>query len=143
PGVAWGVCSSDAGSPTRKGMLRYVLTVPPDAELLVFQAFAATRPGVDCDSRLDVVLARADKTVVPRCVRSSAGWAPAPQMLPRWQGKPREYAWDVSELGGQTLQIVLIDQDVRPGHYLYATGFHFTRSRQIVEAAPPDDREFE
>src|SRR5438093_6323171 len=72
PGAAFGACSSDAGAPTRKGMLRYVFTVPPDAELLVCQAFAATRPGVDSDGRLDVVLSGADKTIVPKRVRGSA-----------------------------------------------------------------------
>src|SRR5438034_4663942 len=43
PGAAFGVCSSDAGSPTRKGMLRYVLTVPPGAEVLVCQDRKSTR----------------------------------------------------------------------------------------------------
>src|SRR5438128_1522666 len=143
PGAAFGVCSSDAGSPTRKGMLRYVLTVPPGAELLVCQAFAATPPGVDSDGRLDVVLAGTDKNIVPKKVRGAAGWSPAPRILPRWQGKPRAYAWDVSQLGEQTLQIVLIDQDSRPGHYVYAAGFHFTHAQQVVKAPQADDRDFE
>jgi len=64
-------------------------------------------------------------------------------MLPRWQGKPRAYAWDVSQLGEQTLQIVLIDQDSRPGHYVYAAGFHFTHAQQVVNAPQTDDRDFE
>jgi Protein of unknown function (DUF1570) len=143
PGASFGACSSDAGSPTRKGMLRYVVTVPAGAELLVGKAFAATRPGIDADGRLDVVLAGADQKIVPKKVRGAAGWSPAPQLLPRWQGKPREYAWDISHLAGETLQIVLIDQDDRPGHYIYAAGFHFTQSPQVVQATAPEDRDFE
>ena len=36
-----GVCSSDAGNPSRKAMLRYIFDVPQGTGLIRFQAFAA------------------------------------------------------------------------------------------------------
>jgi len=131
PRGTFGVCSSDAGAPKRTGMLRYAFNVPPGASMLRFQAFAATRTGFDADSRLDVVLAGIDNRAVAKNVRTSSGWTGAVRLLPRWQGKPRDYSWDVGLYQGQTMQIVLIDRDDRPGHYLYAGSFRFEATQEF------------
>lgn len=129
PGPACGACSSDAGSPDRRGMIRFVFMVPAGVSQLTFQAFASTPLRIEPDHRLDVVLAGEDKVPVPRQVRTSSGtWTPAPRILSRWQGKPRDYAWDVSHLQGHRVQVVLLDQDDRPGCHLYATGFRFLKA---------------
>jgi hypothetical protein len=133
PGIRHGVCSSDAGSRTKKGMLRYVLTVPAGAGMLQFQAFAAVAAGVEPDHRLDIILAGADNRPIARKVRSASGWSGAPSLLPRWQARPRSYCWDVATHVGRTLQIVLIDQDDRPGHYVYATDFKFVAAQQFFD----------
>lgn len=100
----FGVCSSDAGSPQRQGMLRCVFTVPEEAGLLRFQAYAAAGFGVDADARLDIVLAGADQRTLPRKVKTSAGWTSAPRLLPRWMNRPREYCWDLTGRAGEQLR---------------------------------------
>ncbi len=114
-GKEFAVTSRDEGSPSGKGMIRYVLRVPAGIGAIRFHAYAASAEGIETDHRLDVILAGAENRVVPKSVRSAAGWSPAPKLLGRWEGKPREYSWDVSSLGGQRFQIVLVDQDPRPG----------------------------
>jgi hypothetical protein len=131
PRGVFGACSSDAGSPKRTGMLRYAFNVPPGASVLRFQAFAVTRTGYDADSRLDVVLAGLDNLPVAKRVRTSSGWMGANRLLSRWQGKPRDYSWDVGIYQGQTMQIVLVDRDDRPGHYVYAGGFRFEATQEF------------
>jgi hypothetical protein len=131
PRGSFGACSSDAGSPQRTGMLRYAFSVPNNASVLRFQAFAATRPGFNADSRLDVVLAGVDGRAVPKNVRASSGWTSAVRLLPRWQGKARDYSWDVGAYAGETMQVVLIDRDDRPGHYLHAANFRFEATHQF------------
>ncbi len=121
-----------------KGMIRHIVTVPAGTSKIEFQAYASTAEGIQPDHRLDVVLAGAGNRLVPKVVRSGVGWTPATQLLSRWQGKPREYAWDVSKLAGQRLQIVILDQDERLGSFVYCTGFRL----RMAEMAQDSDDDF-
>jgi hypothetical protein len=129
-GQDFGVTSSDDVVPGRKGMIRHVLTIPAGAGRIRFHAYAVRPEGSDPDARLDVLLAGEGNKVVPKMVRTSAGWRPATQLLSRWEGKPREYAWDVSKYGGQRFQIVIVDDDDRPGAHVYCGGFHLEAVEQ-------------
>jgi Protein of unknown function (DUF1570) len=122
-GKDYAVTSADEGSPTRKGMIRHVLTIPSGIVKIRFQAYAAVAEGNDPDKRLDVVLAGADQRPLKKTVRTGAGWITATQLLARWEGKPRDYEWNVADLAGQRLQIVIIDQDDRHGSHVYCSGF--------------------
>jgi hypothetical protein len=132
-GPDFAVTSSDERSPTRKGMLRHVIKIPAGISKIRFQAHAAHAEGNDPDQRLDVILAGAGNRLVPKTVKTGVGWSPAAKLLPSWQGKPREYAWDVSNLGGQRLQIVIVDQDDRPGSYVYCTGFQLQPAEEFQD----------
>lgn len=131
------VTSDDEHSPTRTGMIRYVVKIPAGAAKIEFKAYAATAEDNQPDRRLNVVLAGAGKQVAPLMVHSGAGWRPASHLLPRWHGEPRSYAWDVGGLDGQRLQIVIIDRDDRPGSYVYCAGFH-VRGADIVKSKDDD-----
>jgi hypothetical protein len=128
PQRATGVSSADAGTPGRKGVLRYVFAVPPGTGLIRFRAHAVLAEGCESDGRLNVVLLGAKSRALPKQVRSGPGWAPAKGLLPPLKGEPREYAWDVSACGGQTVQIALIDQDGRPGCHVVCTGFRLEQA---------------
>jgi hypothetical protein len=127
------VTSSDEGSPSRKGMIRHVVTIPPGTSSIRFQAYAAVAEENDPDNRLDVILAGAGNRQVPKKVRTGAGWMSANQLLSRWEGKPREYMWDVSNFVGQRLQIVIVDQDDRPGSFVYCSGFELQAAEKFQD----------
>src|SRR5947209_3682893 len=76
-GQDFAVTSADDGSPTRKGMIRHVVTIPPGISKIRFQAYAAPAEGKIADHRLDVLLAGAGNRLVPKMVRTGAGWRPA------------------------------------------------------------------
>ncbi len=122
PSTNLGVCSSDARSPKGTGRLSCLFTVPAGRAMVAFTACAMRAKGCEPDQRLDVQLLTADNQVVPRLVRNGAGWASAPALGPRLHGQPQEYCWDVSAFAGQTMQAVLIDEDQRPGCYLFCSG---------------------
>lgn len=135
------VSSQDELNPARKGMIRYVLRIPSHARAIRFQAYLLHPPEHQPDGRLDVVLAGDKSELVPKLVRTSSGWSPTPKLLVRWQGKPREYKWDVSAHSGRLLQIVIYDQDERTGCHVYCTGFTVeTATPAVAEASA--DREF-
>ena len=134
-GKEYAVTSSDESSPTRKGTIRHVLTIPAGISKIRFQAYAARAEGTNPDHRLDVLLAGAGNRLVPRKVRTGAGWTSSLHLLGTWEGKPRDYAWDVAKLAGQRFQIVIVDQDDRPGCHVHCTGFHF----QPAEGLQDDD----
>jgi hypothetical protein len=121
------VTSSDDHNPARKGMLRYVLDVPHGAGLIRFHARPVFAPGCQDDGRLDVLLLGQGNRPVPRQVRTAKGWAPARALLPAEDARPREYAWDVSALAGQRLQIAVVDRDDRPGCHVVCSGFRVER----------------
>jgi hypothetical protein len=111
---------------TGQAMIRRAFTVPAGARQITFQAYADVVGDNEPDQRLNIILVGADNVPVPRVVKASNGaWGPSNKILLPWLGKPRTYAWDVSALQGRFLQIVLIDHDERPGHFLWAGDFKF------------------
>jgi hypothetical protein len=66
----------------------------------------------------------AGRRLLPKKVRTSQGWQPIDRLLAGNNGSPREYIWPVAALAGQTVRIVLIDEDDRPGCHLSCSGFH-------------------
>jgi len=118
-GAAFGLSSEDARSVAGKGMIRHVFVPPSGAGRISFHARAVRPHKATANDKLDVLLMARGRRVIAKSVRSARDWAaagaPENQLL--------EYSWDVSKLAGQTLQIVLLDDDDRPGHYLTCTAF--------------------
>jgi hypothetical protein len=85
---------------------------------------------------LNVLLAAAGKRIVPKRVLTHKGWQPAPFLVPRLQGRAREYNWDVSDYAGRRVQIVIGDLDSRPGCHVFCSGF------RIVPRTDKDNRSF-
>jgi hypothetical protein len=131
PGLGNAACSSDQGTQGRTATLHRTIVVPPNAGAIRFQAFA--RLGKDCEDlgRLDVVLFAAGRQVLAKKVHGPSDWQPAGRVLPPLNGKPREYVWPVSNYVGQTLRIALVDDDKRPGCYLYCSGFSIIPSDEF------------
>jgi Protein of unknown function (DUF1570) len=131
PGATWGVCSSDAGKSGRQGLLRYVFVIPDGTAKIRFSAWSAYGKGCPPDDRLDVLLLGVNNKVIPKLVLTEGGWTPALGLDARTRGKPNEYSWNVTGLGGQKVQIAIVDRDERPGCYVYCTGFRFTKVEDI------------
>jgi hypothetical protein len=123
PNREWGVCSSDGETPGRKGLLRRVFTVPPGAGFIRFEAYASYGKACPPNDSLDVMLLAAGRKVVPKKVLAADGWVASSKL----RTKPREYMWDITNYVGQKLQIVIMDQDERPGYHVYCSGFRYTR----------------
>lgn len=132
PGPNLGVCSSDARSPTGTGRLAYSFTVPVGRAMVSFTACAMRAKGCEPDQRLDVQLYTADNQLVPKLVRSAAGWASTATLWPRQDGQPREYCWDVAAYVGQTMQVVLLDEDQRRGCYLFCSGLQLRPGEEFL-----------
>lgn len=126
-GVRCGLNSADAGR-ARKGVLRCVFVVPRAASQIVFHAHAVRPTEAPADAKLDVLLLARGRRVIPKCVHSVVGWLPAEGL--ETSARPTQYSWDVSNLVGQTLQVVLIDEDDRPGHSLFCTGFRILQTQE-------------
>ncbi len=77
--------------------------------------------------------------LVPKVVRTGAGWITATALLGPWEGKPRDYSWDVASLVGQRLQIVILDQDDRPGSHVYCGGFQIEEANAKANANQDND----
>ena len=126
PSLACGVCSSDRGRPGRTGLLVRDLVIPPWAREIRFRAYAAC-PGAGKDwkgdEKLDVLLAAPAKQVVPKRVWTGTAWQTVPFLLPRLHGWPREYCWGVTGYAGRKVQIILGDEDPRPGCHIFCSGF--------------------
>jgi hypothetical protein len=124
PDGAW---SRDADG--GKGMIRFAFRIPENARQITFDAYAEVAGDNEPDNRLSVLLAGVDQKFLPRQVKTSAGtWSTSNRILLPWLGKPRTYAWDVSAHQGKLMQIVLSDQDDRPGHYVWAGNFRIVKS---------------
>ncbi len=118
PSLTFGVCSSDAGTPGGTGERRYRFVVPQRAGLIRFSAYAHWPENCPPNDQMDVRL-MFGPALLPKLVKTETGWEPVVGLLSRWKGKPREYAWDVSSYVGQTLEVVLWDEDPRPNCYLF------------------------
>ena len=124
--------SEDEGA-GRPGLLHRTIVIPAGAGTIHFTA-AAT--GEESDERLDVYLEAAEREVIPKLVRTAAGFQKAPLLLPPLNGRPREYLWRVAGRGGQTVRIVLVDRHSEPGRHVLCSGFRI----EPVDAF--DGREF-
>jgi hypothetical protein len=131
PGATWAVCSSDGNKPGKQGLLRYVFVIPEGTATIRFKAYAAYGKNCPPDDRLDVLLLGVGNTVVPKQVLTEGGWTNANELHTRANGKPNEYLWNVSTMGGQKVQIAIVDRDERPGCHVYCTGFSFTRIDEV------------
>ena len=136
PSLHGGVCSSDLGPAGRKALLHRTFMVPPGAGAIHFTAALVRPDGLGASAPLEVTLEAAESHFIPRQVRTAQGWKPAPRLLPFVKGRPHEYLWPVSDLIGQTVRIVLRDDDDRPGCYLYCSGF------RVLSADAWNGREF-
>ncbi len=118
------VSSRDYMGKGRKAMLHRAFVVPAKAGVIRFNAYAVRGPGCTPDDRLNVVLLAAGKRVIPKLVRTASGsWQSAASLLPLKDADPQEYIWRVGDYAGQSLRIVLVDEDDRPGCYVSCSGF--------------------
>src|SRR6266481_501366 len=125
PSLTLGVCSSDCGKQGKTGILHRTIVVPQGAGVLRFTAYCQYDPKCPPTDDLDVVLYAAGRQLISKQVKSKDEWKPAATLLPRQDGKPRDYVWDVSSYVGQTLRVAVVDQDKRPGCYVVCSGFRF------------------
>ncbi|MCI0643104.1 MAG: DUF1570 domain-containing protein [Gemmataceae bacterium] len=127
------VTSDEAATKSKTGMIRYMIVIPSKARQLRFQAYAEWGE-VEPDRSLDIILVGEDNRPVPKQTKSASGsWISAGVLLPRWQGKPREYAWEVGRYAGQTMQIAILDRNQRDGCFVVAGGFRFIEGEGQVE----------
>jgi hypothetical protein len=136
PSLRAGVCSSDLGPMGRTALLHRTFVVPPGAGAIHFTAASVRPDKFITGAPLEITLEAAESRYIPRQTRTAQGWKPAPRLLPFVKGRPHEYLWPVSDLIGQTVRIVLRDDDDRPGCYLYCGGF------RILSADAWNGREF-
>jgi hypothetical protein len=125
PEPRW-VGSSDAAD--GKAMLRYVFRVPQGAGRIYFSAHAVHTPQSTPDKRMNVYLLGAGHRQIPKLRRTPAGWVATSALLPAADGVTNQYCWDVSGEAGETLQIVLLDQDDRAGCHVVCSGFRLERA---------------
>jgi hypothetical protein len=136
PSLRFGVSSSDRGAKGHTGMIHLTLQVPDDAGVIRFKAHAVRGKDLEFDENLDVLLLAPGKRVIAKQVKTKDGWRPVGRLLASPNGQPREYLWQVSPYVGQTLRIVLVDQDKRPDCHLFCSGF------RIVPAEEFETQEF-
>jgi hypothetical protein len=132
PSFSCGVCSSDRGSKPAPAKLHRTFVVPPQGGVLTCTAGAHLAP--DCtleDNDLDVVLLAAGKRVIPKYVRVAGGWQKVGRLQRPDNGRPREYVWHLDNLAGETLRIALVDEDRRPGCYVWCSPFRLVSSDQF------------
>src|SRR5262249_32856862 len=115
PSRACGVCSSEGGNPRRTAYLHRTSARPPRARVLT--RAKDLPPAED----LDVFLLASGQRILPKQVRTAAGWKETSRILNRQDHKAREYVWHLESYVGQTLRIALLDEDKRPGCHLFCS----------------------
>lgn len=123
PSAFLGVSSSDSSEPGRTAILHRMIAVPPRGGVLRFRAHTVLAKDCTGGKDLDVILFAAGKKLLPKKVRTNEGWQEIAHIVKGVKGKSREYMFDLSHYAGQMLRLALIDEDVRPGCHLFATGF--------------------
>ncbi|HZT79204.1 MAG TPA: DUF1570 domain-containing protein, partial [Gemmataceae bacterium] len=136
PSLTAGVCSSDRGQKGRTALLHRTLVVPPGTGVLRCTACAVRPRDNPPEGTLDVIVFAAGRKVIPKRVRKGLDLDTVGGVLVPLKGRPREYVWDLSAYVGQTLRVVLVDEDKRPGCHLACSGF------RLVPADVFDSREF-
>src|SRR5262249_14358192 len=109
------VSSRDTGAEGRTGVLHRSILVPADADVIRCTACAVLAKGCTAHGLLDIVLLTANNKVLPKEVHTTTGWQKVAHLLAGQESEPAEYLWRVAAYAGQTLRIVLVDQDIRPG----------------------------
>ncbi|MGF1577848.1 MAG: DUF1570 domain-containing protein [Gemmataceae bacterium] len=122
PSLLFGVCSSDVGNPLRKGIRRFRFLVPSGSGSVRFTAYAHRGNNAKADLRLNVRLF-SDAGEIVKLVKKRSRWVPVEGLLGSLEGRAQQYKWDVAEHEGRALEIVIEDQDTRPGCYLFCSGF--------------------
>jgi hypothetical protein len=123
PNLSFGVTSSDNGRRGHKALLHRTILVPPGAGALRFRAAAMRPRGVPAGDRLDVFLEAAGRRIIPKQVRTNEGFLSTSVLLPRTNGRLREYQWSLDGLAGQYVRITLVDDDDRPDCFVLCGGF--------------------
>ena len=131
PSRSFGVCSSDDGRLGRKAILHQTFVIPYGVVSIRFTAAAVRKKGCDAGAALDVALEIAGRKYLTKQVRGAEGLQPAPHLLPPLKNRPREYIWQVAAHAGEKVRIALIDEDDRPGCYLFCSGFQFVTADEI------------
>ncbi len=131
PSRAFGVCSSDDGLSGRKALLHQTVVIPYGVAAIRFSAAAVRKKGCEAGPALDVTLEIAGRKFLPKQVRGANGLQSAPRLLAPLNNRPREYTWQVSAHAGEKVRVALIDEDDRPGCYVYCSGFQFITADQI------------
>jgi hypothetical protein len=136
PTLHFGVSSCDRGTPGKRGLRHLTFQLPETAGVIRFRAYAMRGKDHEPEGALDALLMASGKRIIPKQVRLADGWKTVARVLRPAYGKPREYIWHVAAYAGQTVRIVLADEDPRPGCHLFCSGF------QIVPADAFDIQEF-
>jgi hypothetical protein len=135
PSLECGVSSSDRGSKGHTALLHLTFQLPENAGVIRFHAHAVRGRDDDPDENLDVLLMAPGKRIVPKQVRVADGWKQS-RLLLAHKGKPREYIWNVAPYAGQSVRLVLVDDDKRPGCHVFCGGF------RVIAADEFDNQEF-
>jgi hypothetical protein len=130
------ITSQEQGNVGKKALLHRAIVIPPGAGVIRFSAFAMRPVNTPANDNLDVVLMASGRRIIPKKVRKENGWDKTTGLLTRAAGGAPIYIWPVADYVGQTLRIALVDQDDRPGCYVYCTGF------EIIPANIFDGDEF-
>jgi hypothetical protein len=133
---AQSVSSRDDGPTARKALLHRTVVIPPGAGVIRFSAYAVRPANCAANDNLDVFLMATGRRVIPKKIRQGGAWAPANGLATITDGEPPLYIWPVAKYAGQTLRIVLVDEDDRPGCHLVSSGF------EILPAGEFERQEF-
>jgi hypothetical protein len=130
------VTSQEQGPTGKKALLHRLIVVPPGAGVIRFSGFAVRPSQTPKNENLDIVLMASGRRLLPKKVRKDSFWEKAAGLLAREGSEAPVYVWPVADYVGQTLRIALVDEDNRPGCYVYCTGF------EIIPANVFDGDEF-
>jgi hypothetical protein len=137
PSRSFAVCSSDSGKRGRTALLYRTFTVPAGAGVVRFSAATFRPSNCEANADLDVILEAAGRDYLPRQVRTANGWRTSTNLRgPGSDGRPCEYQWDVAGYVGQPVRIAIVDRDVRPGCFVFCSGF------RILPREDSDAKEF-
>ena len=128
--------SENKGLADEEALLHRAFVVPENTGYIHFKACVRGTRGEPNASTLDVVLFAHGKRIIPKQVKTNDSWQAVTSVLPQKNGELKEYVWPVTQYAGQTLRIVLVDDDNRPDHYLVCTGF------EILSVEQHERREF-
>jgi hypothetical protein len=128
------VTSKDREHTGHKALLHRLVTIPPGGGVLRCTAAAFRPDALKPKQDLDIVVLAAGKRVLPKKVRDGFGWRLAATLLPPREGREQEYIWELDSSIGQSVRIVLVDEDDRPGCFVRAGGFQLLGTEEFERA---------